>query len=354
MADVTNVEQSSDKIGKRNNKIIEVLALIVVLGGVIWIGTLFFDFSGSIATNNAQVDADITEVTARVSGFVKEVRFDAYSLVQEGDTLVLLDDEEFRIKLDQAEADLAIAKVSLLAAEQSVITATSNQESSSAKLKGNEANLEKAEKNYTRFENMFADSAVTRNQFDQVIAQLKSDQAFLEASKKDILADKSTTKQNLISIESAKATVNRKSADLNAAKLQFSYTVIIASVSGIIGEKTIEKGELVNSNQIVANIVQQNKKWVTANFKETQLEEISVGQRATIEVDALNGKKFEGKVKDLSPATGAKFSMVAPDNSTGNFVKITQRIPVRIEFTGTPEELKEIKPGMNVSVDVIK
>jgi len=316
--------------------------------------SLFIDFSNSVSTNNAQVDGDMTAVTTRVSGYIKEIRFDAFGSVKAGDTLVLLDDAEFKIKVTQAEADLAIAMANLLSIEQAVVTSQSNQEAASAKLKGNEANLERAEKNFKRYENMFSDSAVTRNQFDQVIAQLKSDQAFLEASQKDVLADKSTIKQNQLNIDAAKATVNRKAADVEAAKLQLSYTVIVASGDGIIGEREIEKGELVNSNQVLANIIQQNNKWVTANFKETQMDEIHAGQKVEIMVDALGGKTFEGKVKDLSPATGAKFSMVAPDNSTGNFVKITQRIPVRIEFTGNSKELETIVPGMNVSVKVLK
>jgi len=354
MAEDKNTDKGADKADKKRNRIVEVSALIVLLCGIVWMVSMFIDFSGSVSTNNAQVDADMTAVTSRVSGYVKEIRFDAFSSVKAGDTLVLLDDAEFKIKVTQAEADLAIAEANLLSIIQAVVTSQSNQQAASAKLKGNEANLERAEKNYKRFENMFADSAVTRNQFDQVIAQLKSDQAFLEASQKDVLADKSTIKQNEINIESAKATVSRKSADLDAAKLQLSYTVIVASGSGIIGERTLEKGELVNTNQVLANIIQQNNKWVTANFKETQLDEIHAGQKVKIMVDALGGKTFEGKVKDLSPATGAKFSMVAPDNSTGNFVKITQRIPVRIEFTGAPKDLEEIRPGMNVSVDVLK
>jgi len=205
---------------------------------------------------------------------------------------------------------------------------------------------------YKRYENMFRDSAVTRNQFDQVTAQLKSEQAYLEAMESDVSTGKSVTMQNEMNLVSAKATVKRKQADLAAAQLQLSYTKIIANADGIIGERSVHIGELANVNQVIAEIVVQNKKWVTANFKETQLEEIKTGQKVEISVDALGGKVFEGVVSNLSPATGAKFSMVAPDNSTGNFVKITQRIPVRIDFTATPDKLAEVRPGMNVTVEI--
>jgi membrane fusion protein (multidrug efflux system) len=162
----------------------------------------------------------------------------------------------------------------------------------------------------------------------------------------------SVATQNELNVESARAAVKRKEADLNNARLQLSYTVILSPANGFAGERTIQTGEMVNVNQVVVEIVMQQKKWVIANFKETQLEEIRPGQKAEIMVDALGGKTFSGTVKNFSPATGAKFSMVAPDNSTGNFVKITQRIPVRIEFTDAPDQLTEVIPGMNVTVEI--
>jgi membrane fusion protein, multidrug efflux system len=238
-------------------------------------------------------------------------------------------------------------------AEQNVTTAQSQEAASEAKLQGNTASLERAEKNYKRYENMFADSAVTRNQYDQVIAQWKTDQAFLKAGEKEVLASRSVTEQSQKNIIAARASVKRKEADLAAALLQLSYTVFIAPTDGTAGERTIFTGELVHANQILLDIV-PDKKWVVANFKETQLKEMKVGQQVVIQVDALGGRSFDGKIKNLSPATGARFSMVAPDNSTGNFVKITQRIPVMIAFDASPDALETVKPGMNVTVKVKK
>ncbi|MCO4291871.1 HlyD family secretion protein [Solitalea sp. MAHUQ-68] len=354
MAEEKDMETENKKQEVRKNRLIEIIALLFLIAGMVWMASLFFDFSNAIKTNNAQVDADIAAVTSRVTGNIKAIKFTEYGTVHAGDTLVLLDDEEFLIKVAQAEADLAIAQANLATIKQAVVTSRSSEAATAARLKGNAANLEKAEKNYIRFTNMYRDSAVTLNQFDQVTAQLKSEEANLQAMKNDVVASKSITEQNMLNIESAVATVKRKEADLSAAKLQLSYTVIVAPANGIVGERTIHLGELVNVNQVIAEIVVQNKKWVIANFKETQMEDLKVGQQVDIMVDALGGKVFKGKVSELSPATGAKFSMVAPDNSTGNFVKITQRIPVRIEFADTAEKLGEIKPGMNVSVEVIK
>jgi len=354
MAEENKNDAAEKKQVKKKNLVIEIIALLFLIAGMVWMASIFFDFSKSIKTNNAQVDADIATVTCRVSGNIMEIRFKEYGEVHAGDTILLLDDQEFLIKVAQAEADLDIAKANLLTVRQAVVTSKSSELATKARLKGNDANLEKAEKNFKRFENMYRDSAVTANQFDQVTAQLKSEQAYLQAMQMDVVTGNSVTEQNQFNIESAKATVKRKEADLAAAKLQLSYTKIIATANGIVGERTIQKGELVNVNQVVAEIVLQDKKWVSANFKETQMDAIKVGQPVKIMVDALGGKIFDGKVSNLSPATGAKFSMVAPDNSTGNFVKITQRIPVRIEFVAAPEKLLEITPGMNVSVEIKK
>ncbi|MEO8150408.1 MAG: HlyD family secretion protein [Bacteroidia bacterium] len=354
MSDEKNNDTAETIQVKKKNRYVEVIAILFLIAGVIWMASIFFDFSNSVQTNNAQVDGDILAVTSHVTAYVKEIKFDRYGTVHAGDTLALLDDDELAIKVTQAEADLEIAKANLFTIQQAVVISKSSQTSTEARLKGNAANLEKAEKNYKRFENMYRDSAVTLNQFDQVTAQLKSEQAYLQAMQSDVTTGKSVTQQNELNIESAKATVKRKEADLAFAQLQLSYTKIIAPADGIVGERTIQKGELVNANQVLVEIVLQHKKWVTANFKETQLEEIKPGQRVEIRVDAVGGKTFEGKVSDLSPATGAKFSMVAPDNSTGNFVKITQRIPVRIEFTASPDKLVEVRPGMNVTVEVEK
>ncbi|POY36764.1 HlyD family secretion protein [Solitalea longa] len=354
MTDGKTTDTGEKKQEKKRNRLIEIVAIVFLVAGILWIGSLFFDFSSDIRTNNAQVDAEIAAITSRVSGTIKAIRFNEYGTVRAGDTIVVLDDEEFLIKVAQAEADLEIAKANLATAKQTIVTSVSSQQATQARMQGNVANLEKAEKNYKRFTNMYRDSAVTLNQFDQVTAQLKSEQANLQAMRNDVGTSKSVIAQNQLNIESLKATIKRKEADLAAARLQLTYTKIIAPVEGIAGERTIHLGELVNANQVVAEIVAQHKKWVAANFKETQMDEIKVGQKADIIVDGLGGKTFKGVVKDLSPATGAKFSMVAPDNSTGNFVKITQRIPVRVEFTDSPEKLSEIKPGMNVTVEIKK
>lgn len=339
---------------QRRNRILTFLSFVFLIAGSIWILSLFFDFKTYETTNNAQVQAYINNVAARATGHINEIRFEANQFVHKGDTLVILDNAEYVIKVKQSEADLAIAEGNLNALGQTITTSASNQAAGSEKLAGDRASLEKAQKDYERFKNMYADSAVTRNQYDQVVSKLKSEEAYFKAGQKGLEASSSITKQSNLNMEAAKATVARKKADLEASKLQLSYTIIKAPSDGFVGERNLSIGELINANQTIATIVLKQKLWVSANFKETQIEKIKKGQNVTIIIDALDGKKFNGKVAGFSPATGAKFSMVEPDNSTGNFVKITQRIPVRIEFESSQKDLEEVKPGMNVTVDVKK
>ncbi|TPG34800.1 HlyD family secretion protein [Flavobacterium pectinovorum] len=339
---------------KKRNTILTILSFIFLIAGGLWILSLFFDFNTYETTNNAQVEAYINNVSARATGHINEIRFETNQFVHKGDTLVILDNAEYVIKVKQAEADLAIAEGNLHSMEQTIITSASNQAAGKEKLAGDRAGLEKAQKDYERFKKMYADSAVTRNQYDQVVSKLRSEEAYLKAGQKGVEASSSITRQSNINLEAAKATVARKKADLEAAKLQLSYINILAPSDGFVGERNLSIGELINANQTIATIVLNQKLWVSANFKETQVDKIKQGQQVIISIDALGSKEFKGKVVGFSPATGAKFSMVEPDNSTGNFVKITQRIPVKIEFEASAKDLEEVKPGMNVTVDVKK
>jgi membrane fusion protein (multidrug efflux system) len=354
MSDETAKKEAIQQTEKKRNRILTLLSFVFLIAGAIWILSLFFDFSRYETTNNAQVESYINNIAARATGHIVAIKFEANQFVHQGDTLVVLNDEEYRIKVTQAEADLAVAEGNLHSLEQAIITSVSNQAATKAKLEGDKASLDKAQKDYQRFKKMYADSAVTQNQYEQALAKLQSSEAYLKAGQNELLASGSVAQQSKTNIEASKATVARKRADLDAAKLQLSYTVITAPIDGFVGERTLSIGDLVSTNQVIASIVLKQKIWVTANFKETQVENIKVGQEVTITVDALDNKEFKGKVVGFSPATGAKFSMVEPDNSTGNFVKITQRIPVKIEFEANEKALEEVKPGMNVTVEVKK
>ncbi|WP_431241326.1 HlyD family secretion protein [Flavobacterium sp. P21] len=198
-----NVQNETIQKDKKRNTILTVLSFGFLIAGGLWILSLFFDFSTYETTNNAQVEAYINNVAARATGHIKEIRFESNQFVHRGDTLIILDDEEYIIKVNQAEADLAIAEGNLHSLEQNITTSMSNQASGKEKLAGDMASLEKAQKDYQRFKNMYADSAVTRNQYDQVISKLKSEEAYVKAGQKNLEASSSITKQSTINLEAS-------------------------------------------------------------------------------------------------------------------------------------------------------
>lgn len=335
---------------KPKNRILTIISFVIIGAGMVWAISLLFNLRGDNFTDNAQIDGNINSVAGRVQGYVKEIRFDANQPVKKGDTLVILVDDEFKIKVRQAEADLENAIAGLQVQEVGYKIAVANSATQLASIGAAKANYTKAEKDYSRFSNMFMDSAITRNNFESIIATKESASANYESVQKQQEATKLTAEQMLQNIQTAKANIKRKEADLDFARLQLSYCTILAPFDGECGDRTIQEGQLINAGQNLVSLVVSNDVWVTANFKEIQMEKLSLGKRVEIKVDAFESKSYEGVITSFSPASGAKFSMVPPDNSTGNFVKIIQRIPIRIDFTSDKEELKQLKPGMNVSV----
>lgn len=345
----TSTSESGDT-NKSKNRILTVISIIIIGAGIIWSLSLLFNLRGEHFTENAQIDGNINSVAARVQGYIKEIHFVANQSVKKGDTLAILVDEEFKIKVRQAEADLENAIAGMGVQNLSYKIAMANSATQLASIGAAKASFTKADKDFERFSNMFKDSAITRNNFDASLATKESASANYDAVQKQQTATKLAVEQMLQSIETAKANIKRKEADLDFARLQLSYCTILAPFDGECGELTVQEGQLINAGQNLVSLVVSNNVWVTANFKEIQMEKLAIGKGVTIKVDAFEDKTFEGVITSFSPASGAKFSMVPPDNSTGNFVKIIQRIPVRIDFKSDKSELKMLKPGMNVSV----
>ena len=340
----------SDDTNKSKNKVLTIVSIVIIGIGILWAASLLFNLRGENFTDNAQIDGNLNSVAARVQGYIKEIHFDANQAVKKGDTLVVLVDDEFKIKVRQAEADLENATAALGVQEVGYKIAVANSATQLASIGAAKASFTKADKDYDRFSNMFRDSAITRNNFDAAVATKESASSNYEAVQKQQEATKLAVEQMLKNLETVKANIKRKEADLDFARLQLSYCTIIAPFNGQCGDRTIQEGQLINAGQNLVSLVVSNDIWVTANFKEIQLEKLAIGKSVKIKVDAFEDKSFEGVITSFSPASGAKFSMVPPDNSTGNFVKIIQRIPVRIDFTTSKSELERLKPGMNVSI----
>jgi len=345
-------------------KVINLLVFILVLGGLYFVVKSYLNVGGDKFTNAAQVEAFINPINTRVSAYITDIRFVEHQYVKKGDTLLVLDDREIQTQLGQAEAACMAALASRNATTNSVRTVSNNVNTVNSSAQSAKANIEAAkarlwntEQNYNRYKNLLADEAVTRQQFDQVKSEYDAQKAQLDAQIKQyesILASKTTSELSINEVESRlgmnDADIKRAANALEMAKLNLSYTVITAPHDGIMGRRTVNIGQLLNPSQQVATIVDTGNIWITANYREKQMGNVKIGGLVTIKVDALGGKSFEGRVAAISGATGARYSAVPVDNSTGNFVKVQQRIPVRIEFTANnkPEELAQLRAGMNV------
>lgn len=357
---------NKQKTKQKNTKIINILVLILVLFGLYFVVKSYFNVGNDRYTNAAQVEAFINPINTRVSAYIKEIRFVEHQYVKKGDTLLILDDREIQTQLGQAEAAYMSAVASKNATSSSVKTAANNVNTVGANVQAAKANIEAAEarlwnarQNFNRYQNLLKDEAVTRQQFDQIKTDFEAQKAQLEAQisqYQSVINSKATSELSVNEVQSRlginDADIKRTQSALDMAKLNLSYTVITAPHDGIMGRRTVNVGQLLNPSQQVATIVDTENIWITANYREKQMENVQIGGLATIKVDALGGKAFEGKVTAISGATGARYSAVPVDNSTGNFVKVQQRIPVRIEFTkkNKPDDLKQLRAGMNVEV----
>jgi len=357
-------EQPANK--KKNKTFAIILVLLVGIGATYGISK-YIHARHNEDTEDAQINGNISPVVARVSGFVTLVRVNDNQFVKKGDTLLILDDRELKIKVMQAQAALENAKSSMGVAEVNTSVAQANTVSSESNINTAEANIQAAEvrmwraqKDFERYSDLIKDHSITQLQYEQALAEKQSAERQMkvlsdqkkatESQAKAVASQSHATAQQ---IKVAASVIKQREADLESALLNLSYTIITAQADGQVSTINLEPGQLVQAGQQLFNIVVGNDIWVTANFKETQLEKMRVGQSATIEVDAFKGHDFDARVASFSPATGSRFALLPPDNASGNFVKVVQRVPVRIQFTNSSDSLlKQLRPGMNVSAEV--
>ncbi len=352
---------------KKNNKtFVIVLALLVIAGG--WFGiTKYIHAQHHEETDDAQVEANITPVIPRVAGYVKEVRVKDNQYVHKGDTLVVLDDRDLALKVLQSQAALATAKTNLGVANANTNASRANISTTQAGISTADAQIEAAKVNvwrttqdYERYSNLIKDHSITQQQYEQGLAAKQTAEKQLQilvAQKNQVARQTSAvTSQSTATasqIDVANATIKQKEAELAESKLNLSYAVITAQESGMISKVNLQEGQFVQPGQSVFSIVLSNDVWVVANFKETQFEKMKVGQKVTVHADAYPGHPFEATLTSFSPATGSRFALLPPDNASGNFVKVVQRLPVKIEFNRSEDSLvSQLRPGMNVTVDV--
>jgi membrane fusion protein (multidrug efflux system) len=340
---------------RRLNIILNTISVLLALGGIGWAAHYFYKYYQYEITNDATIDQYIMPVNARVSGYIKKVYFIEHQLVHAGDTLLVIDDSEYRIKLMEAEAALSDANNSVSVLSSNITTASTNVAVSAANIEEAKARLWKSEQDLKRYKNLLDADAVSQQQYDQIKSDNEAQKAHLNALLEQKEALKSTSTEISKRQGNAEANILRSQASLEMAKLNLSYTVITAPYNGYVGRRTLEAGQLVQVGQTITNLIKDEQKWVTANYREMQIEHIYIGQKVRIKVDAISKKTFYGSVTAISEATGAKFSMLPTDNSAGNFVKIQQRIPVRIDFENISEEdMQKLRAGMMVTTEAIK
>ncbi len=351
---------------KRSKAFIIVLILLVVGGGGFGLKSYLHGLSHE-ETDDAQVEASISPVIPRISGYISEIRVQDNQMVKKGDTLMILDNRDLVIKVEQAEAALATAQSSLTVAQATTGAAQANIASSQANIGTINAQIEAAKVNqwratqdYDRYANLIKDHSITQQQFEQAQAakqtadrqlQVLQEQKNAATRQTSAVASQSTATATQVGV--ADATIKQREADVENAKLNLSYTVITAPEDGKISKVSIQPGQYIQAGQSLFSIVLNKSVWVVANFKETQLDKMKEGQKVIVHVDAFEGKELEAKITSFSPATGAKFSLLPPDNASGNFIKVVQRLPVKIEFANPNDAIvKQLRPGMNVFVDV--
>lgn len=301
METTTNTrKQESGKVFTMK-KAVGIIGICLAIWGLYAIISLFVDYKSSETTDDAQVEQYLSPVNIRVPGYIKKIYFTEHQHVRKGDTLLVLEDDEYRIRLKEAEAALMDARSGRKVVANTLNTVSNSASVYDASIAEAQYRVEQLEKDYRRYSSLLKKNATTPIVVEQYQTQLEM-------------------------------------ARTRVAALNLSYTVVTAPCNGCLGRRSIEEGQLVNAGQTLTTIIPDTRKWVVANYKETQISSLAVGQEVEVTVDAFAGKTFKGRIIAISSATGSKYSMVPTDNSAGNFVKIQQRVPVRIELTDISDE----------------
>jgi membrane fusion protein (multidrug efflux system) len=385
--------------------------LLAIIGVVVWLWLT----AGHESTDDAQIDAHVTQIAARVGGTITKVLVDDNQQVEAGAVLVELDPRDYQVAVDRMRAELADAEANAVAARSNVpitsATASGNLTTArggvtqaqsgvaasekeveaararlitaQARLREAEANATKAARDVERLRGLLAKDEVSQQQFDATAAAADAQRAAADSARSQVAeaeagirvaeskltqaqageqqahAELQTAQTAPSQIQAtqarasaADARVQTARANLAQAELNLQYAVVKAPVRGVVSKKGINVGQVVQAGQPLLAIVQLDDVWVTANYKETQLKNMRAGQRAAIDVDALGGRDFKGKVDSIAGATGARFSLLPPENATGNFVKVVQRVPVKIVLDAGQDPEHLLRPGMSVNATV--
>lgn len=329
------------------------LVILCILGGAFYAASQFMYFGSGEVTDNARVCQNIVPQNCRVQGFIREIRFAEFQEVKKGDTLVVIEDAEFRLRLAQAEADLTRAEQGSMGTASSINTTKTSISVTDAAIEAARVQMENAEREDARFENLLAQDAVTQQQYDNVHTGYLSAKAGYEQALRSRNMQTAVVTEQGHHLSAAEAAIELARAQVDIARLNLSYCYIIATCDGVVGSKDIHVGQLINPGQTLVCIVDKNEKWVEANYQESQMPNIKVGANVRFSADAIPDFEYSGVVERISDATGSAFSLIPVDNATGNFVKVEQRVTVRVKIDSC-DEMKMLHGGYNVVCKVEK
>lgn len=327
------------------------MAGAIVLALAIWGAYSLWEYYTYEYTNDAQVEEYVNPVISRSSGFIVAVKFEENEYVHKGDTLLLIDDREYIYQQQQTEAAIEKCDAQLAVLNSKIQTLNKTAEVQKSLVAAQKAKLWKEDLEYKRYQQLYKEESATKQKLEDIQAGLEVVQSDYQSAQDNYDASVLRIRDVETELSVVNAEKSRLAALLDRHKLDVSYTVITASYNGRMGRRTVEVGQMIDVGQTLAFIVNDDTdKWVVANYKETQIAEMAIGDTVRIVADAFPDEEFKGTIISLSPATGSAFSLLPPDNSTGNYVKIVQRLPVRIRVDGERKHIDKLKLGMNVNV----
>ncbi|MSR19686.1 MAG: HlyD family secretion protein [Gemmatimonadetes bacterium] len=355
-------EQETGPPGPRPGAVRRVAGVVVlgvaVVAGSVWGVNSWRHARTHVSSDNAQVDAHIVPVLAKVGGYVAEVHVDENQTVHRGDAVVVIDDAELQVRLAEAEADLAGARAAVgsdgvqgqVEAEVSVMRA--RREAVEARLASARAHRDRAQQDLARIEELASKQIASGQQLDAARAAAAAAAADVIAVEREGAAARAAEGSAGAATRAAEARLARAEATVERARLDLSYAQVMAPVSGVVSRMSVEVGQLVQPGQPLGAVVADSAVWITANLKETETVGVHEGQEVAIDVDGYPGCEARGTLVSVSPATGSKFALLPPDNATGNFTKVIQRVPVRIAVVEDCGADRPLRPGMSVVVHI--
>ena len=326
-------------------------AIIVVLFATQW--DRWIGFAVRQVTDDAYVRGDITPLSAKVEGYVRRVAVDDFERVKEGDLLVEIEDDDYRARAAQAEADLLGAKAAIENLKARKAAQHAQVAEAEDAIKATQADVERTRLEAARQRTLLATTFGTRQRVEQADAAAERFSATLARNEAELDAQRSQLAVLDTQEAQLRADVKAKQAALDLAKINLGYTRILAPVSGMVSERDVRNGQYVHAGSQVISIVPLDNVWVLANYKETQLTHVAIGQRAEIRVDTFPGVVITAMVDSIAPASGAQFSLLPPDNATGNFTKVVQRIPVKLRMASDNPLAGKLRPGMSVIATIL-